>query len=209
MKRQFAAGVGAACAAALLFVPFHTVAEETRPVTDEAAFSEEQAVEEIQPLIELSQVKDTEGMGLEELTEAFSETAMSDFSDSYTGFFMQYPAFFVFNDEQEADAAVTEDGTASLRIENMPNEGELTEEALTEALRFETPDAEIVRNEQNGCLRMNRSDGNGKMQTDLYLIAPKSFHHITIIYPADQKDTYERYIQYMINTMESLGADQG
>jgi len=208
MKRRIAAGA-AACAMALLLLPCFSVrAEEVRPEEDASALTEEQAVKEIQPLIELSKVSDTEGMGLEELTEAFSEVAMNDYLDSYTGFFMQYPAFFVFGDEQVADDAVTEDGTAFLRIENMPNEGELTEETLTEAIRFELPEAEIIRNEQNGCLRVDRTE-NGKMQTDLYLIAPKSFHHITILYPADQKDTYEPYILYMINTMEILGSDQG
>ena len=176
---------------------------------EQAATAEEQAVDEIRPLIELSQVSGTEGMGLEELTEAFSETAMNDYSDSFTGFFMQYPAFLVFREDQEAHTAVSEDGSAVLLIENMPNDGELKEEALLEAIRYETPDAEIVRNEQNGCLRVDKTTGDGFCRTDLYLIAEKSFHHITLRYPAEQKEIYDRYISYMLNTMEIQGSDQG
>lgn len=184
----------------------------TAPAEEQAqgpSTAEEQAVDEIQPLIELSQVSGTEGMGLEELTEAFSETAMNDYSDSFTGFFMQYPSFLVFREDQEAHTAVSEDGTAILLIENMPNEGGLKEEALLEAIRYESPEAEILRNEQNGCLRVDKMPGDGFCYTDLYLIAEKSFHHITFRYPAEQKDTYDRYISYMINTMEIQGSDQG
>ena len=195
-----------ACAFALLIFSGAAFAEGQQ---EEKATAEEQAVDEIQPLIEISQVSGTEGMGLEELTEAFSETAMNDYADSYTGFFMQYPAFLVFREDQEALTAVSEDGTAMLVIESMPIEGELKEDALIEAIRYETPDAEIIRNEQNGCLRVDKTPGDGLCQTDLYLIAEKSFHHITFRYPAEQKETYDRYISYMINTMEIQGSDQG
>ena len=167
---------------------------------EQAATAEEQAVDEIRPLIELSQVSGTEGMGLEELTEAFSETAMNDYSDSFTGFFMQYPAFLVFREDQEAHTAVSEDGSAVLLIENMPNDGELKEEALLEAIRYETPDAPAGD---------ATAPGDGFCRTDLYLIAEKSFHHITLRYPAEQKEIYDRYISYMINTMEIQGSDQG
>ena len=196
-----------ACAFALMIVSGGAVFAEAQK--EEMAAAEEQAVDEIQPLIEISQVSDTEGMGLEELTSAFSETAMNDYADSFTGFSMQYPAFLTFREDQEALIAVSEDGAAVLVIENMPIEGELKEDALVEAIRYETPDAEILRNEQNGCLRVDRTPGDGICQTDLYLIAAKSFHHITFRYPAEQKETYDRYISYMINTMEIQGSDQG
>ncbi len=196
-----------ACALVLLLISGGAACAEEKQ--EDPVQAEEQAVDEIQPLIELSQVSGTEGMGLEELTEAFSETAMSDYSDSFTGFFMQYPAFLVFREDGEAHTAVSEDGTAVLLIENMPNEGDLEEETLLEAIRYETPDAEIVRNEQNGCLRVDKTTGDGFCQTDLYLIAEKSFHHVTLRYPAEQKETFDRYISYMINTMEIQGSDLG
>ena len=209
-KRNWIRRTAALSAFVLLFATAAGILAEEAPNDDAAApATEEPAVEEIRPLIENSQVTETEGMGLEELTEAFSETAMSDYADSYTGFFMQYPAFFIFSEDQEASVAYSEDGKAALRIESMPVEGELTEEELKKAIQFEMPDAEILRNEQNGCLRVDRTNDRGQKQTDLYLITGKSFHHVTILYPADEEGLFAAYISYMINTMEIIGSDQG
>ena len=100
----------------------------------------EQGVEEIKPLMEMSDVPESEGMSLEEMTDAFSETAMSEYFDSISGFRMQYPSIFQFNEEAEGNMAVSEDGKATLSIIHQP--GGLTEEMLIEAIKLEFPDAE-------------------------------------------------------------------
>lgn len=170
----------------------------------------EQGLNEIQPLLEISEVDEAEGMSLEEMTEAFSESAMSEYLDSATGFSMQYPSVFVFDEENTGTAAATPDGKATLRIDSMENQGELTEATLLEAIRHESEDAEIQKNEQNGCLRTDRATDNGKtVQTDLYFLTGNSFHHIIICYPAEEKGTYSTYIEYMINTMETNDTDLG
>ena len=188
------------CAALLIAAGLPARAEES---------AEEQGVQEIQQLLEVSNVENTEGMGLEELTEAFSEKAMSDYLDSATGFSMQYPSVFVFDEENDTATAYTADGKASLSIENMQG-GTLTEDVLLEAIKLEAPEAEPVRNQQNNCIRVDRVLGDtGRCRTDLYLIGKNSFHHVTIEYPADEKETYAPYIEYMINTMETKESEQG
>ena len=171
----------------------------------------EQGLEEIRPLMEMaSDVNETEGMSLEEMTDAYTEAVMSEYYDSITGFSMQYPSVFLFDEGGNGNIAATENGKATLSIDNMPNQGGLDEKALLEAVRLEIPDAEPRKNEQNGCLRFDRNTDNGQTgQTDLYLLTEKSFHHITLRYPAAEKDIYDSYIEYMINTMETSGTDLG
>lgn len=175
----------------------------------EANTGEEQGLSEIQPLIIISEVTETEGMSLEEVTEAAAGTSMSEYADSSTGFIMQYPAVFQFDEEQDILIAYTEDRKASLLIENMPNEGGLTEKTLMEALR-QIPDTEPQKNEQNGCIRIDRIAEDGvSYQTDLYYLTDKSFHHIMLIYPPEEQETYHAYIEYMINSMGTSSTDQG
>ena len=170
---------------------------------------EEQGLDEIQPLVEMNDVTGTEGMSLGELTDAFREAAMGEYYDSATGFSMQYPSVFQF-DEEDGSTARTEDGTASLSIENMGNDGSLTEDMLMEAIRIEAPDAELQKIEQNGCIRMDRKTDEGRMvQTDLYLVTENSFHHIILRYPVDQQELYIPYIEYMINTFSNSETEQG
>ncbi len=171
--------------------------------------AEEQGVQEIQQLLEVSEVEGTDGMNLEELTEAFTEKAMSDYLDSQTGFSMQYPSVFVFDEEKDSLTAYTQDGKASMMIENMAG-GNLTEEILLEAIRLEAPDAEPRKYEQNNCLRLDRTlDGGDRCRTDLYLVTKTSFHHVIIEYPAKEQEVYGPYIEYMINTMETKESEQG
>lgn len=170
----------------------------------------EQGVEEILPLLEVTELKDTEGMSLEEMSDALAENAMSEYIDAATGFSMQYPSVFMFDEESAVPTAVTADGKAVLKIECMENQGELDEEVLRGAIVFETPDAEIVENEKNGCLRVDRTADQGKTcRTDLYLITQNSFHHISVSYPAEEKEIYCSYIEYMINTIETNETDLG
>lgn len=177
---------------------------ETQP--DDA----EQGLEEIRQLIEITDVDEKEGMSLEEMTEAFTESAMNEYIDSATGFSMQYPSVFLFDEEQAGSYAATADGKATLSIDNMSNETALDENMLIAAIRNEVPDAVVQKNEQNGCLRIDRITDNGKTgRTDLYLLTKKSFHHITICYPAKEQGTYFPYIEYMINTMETNETDLG
>lgn len=171
---------------------------------------EEQGYSEIKPLLEMTEMNETEGMSLEEITEAFAESAMSEYVDSTTGFSMQYPSIFMFDEESAEPFAYTADGKATLFMEHMINDGALDENKLEDAIRLEIPDAEIVRNEQNSCLRFDRlTDEEKNRQTDLYFLTPKSLHHIVMKYPEDEKGTYFSYIEYMINTMETNETDQG
>ena len=188
------------CAALLIAAGLPAHAEET---------VEEQGVQEIQQLLEVSDVDNTDGLGLEELTEAFTEKAMSVFFDSQTGFSMQYPSSFVFEEEKDSLTAYTQDRKASLTIESLQG-GQLTEEVLLEAIKLEVPDAEPIRYEQNRCIRVDRTQADGiRCRTDLYLVAKDSFHHITIEYPAEEQGIYAPYIEYMINTMETKESEQG
>ena len=194
------------CLAAVLLAGITAITGIAENSPEEA----EQGLNEIQPLLEISEVDETEGMSLEEMTDAFTESAMSEYFDSSTGFRMQYPSIFLFDEETTGTTAVTSDGKAILTIDSMENQGELTEAALLEAIRNETKDAKVQKNEQNGCLRSDRVTGEGKtVQTDLYFLTEHSFHHVIIVYPAEEKGTYSNYIEYMINTMETNETDLG
>ncbi len=182
----------------------------TAAYAETATDNTEQGVKEIQPLLEMTQVSHQEGMGLEEMTDAFAESAMSEYLDSTTGFSMQYPSIFLFDEERTGTEAVTADGKATMSIDNMENQSGLDEAALLAAIRLESETAEIQKNIQNGCLRTDRQTENGETgQTDLYFLTEKSFHHVVICYPEKEKETYFSYIEYMINTMETKETDQG
>ena len=131
----------------------------------------EQGLDEIQPLLEMTDVREEEGMSLEEMTDAFTESAMSEYFDSATGFSMQYPSIFMFEEEQNGTSARTADGKATITIDHMANENGISEAQLTDAIRLEAADAAIQKNEQNGCLRTDRITDEGKTgRTDLYLL---------------------------------------
>ena len=195
---------GTAAVVLLLFCVTASFAETPQ----EAA---EQGLDEIKPLIEISEVEiEEEGMSLEEMTDAVEETAMSEYFDSATGFRMQYPSTFLFDEGASGTFAATADGRATLVIDNMANDNELDKEALKAAISLEMQQPEIQENEQNGCLRIDRVLEEGRTgQTDLYLLTEHSFHHIIIRYPAEEKGTYFTYIEYMINTMETNETDLG
>ena len=119
---------------AMLAVCAVSVKAETAPEG-----TEEQGLDEIQPLIEMSDVKDTEGMSLEEMTDAFADAAMCEYMDSVTGFRMQYPATFQFSEGTNGLTAATADGKATMSIENLEHDGSLTREILMEAIKLEVP----------------------------------------------------------------------
>lgn len=172
------------------------------------AETQEQGVEEIQQLVEMAQVDGKEGMSLEEMTNAFSETAMSEYAESTTGFRMQYPSVFQFDEEADGNKAFTADGKASLEI--IHHEGKLTEDTLAESIRLLMPGVTPVKHEQNGCLQVDTEEEDGKiLRTDLYFLAENSFHHVIIRFPAEEKEIYLPYIEYMINTMETEDTDLG
>ena len=177
----------------------------------ETAFDgSEQGLDEIQPLIEMAEVEETEGMSLEEMTDAVSDSVMSEYYDSATGFSMQYPSVFQFSEGGTGSFATTADQKAMMTIENMPNEGRLSEDELITAIRLEIPDARQQKNEKNGCLRFDRTTEDGAAaQTDLYFLTKRSFHHIVLRYPSEEQETYYSYIDYMINTMETDETDLG
>ena len=98
----------------------------------------EQGVDELQPLLEINDVENTEGMSLEEMTDAFTESAMSEYFDITTGFSMQYPSIFTFDEELQGSSAATDDRKATLTIDNMENQGSLDEEALRKQSNWRT-----------------------------------------------------------------------
>ena len=170
----------------------------------------EQGFDELQPLIEISDISETEGMGLEEMTDAFAESAMSEYYDNATGFSMQYPSVFQFDEGKEGFFAATADGKATMTIENMDNQGGLKEEDLINAVRLEIPDIIPQKNEKNGCLRFDRTTDSGAVvQTDLYLLTEHSFHHVVLRFPSEEQQMYYSYLEYMINTMETNETDLG
>ena len=171
----------------------------------------EQGLEEIRLLLEMTEAnEEKDGMSLEEMTDAFSSAAMSEYLDSATGFSMLYPSIFLFDEELPGNTAATADGKATMSIDHMENQGNLEEDALKDAIRLEIPNADIQKNEQNGCLRIDRiADGGKTGQTDLYLLTKHSFHHIVIRYPAAEQETFLTYIEYMINTMGTNETDLG
>lgn len=184
-------------------------AEETQNAGEQKG-TEEQGYEEIQPLMEMNQIEQTEGMNLEEVTKAFDLSVMSEYYDSVTGFSMQYPSQFRFDEGKEIPTAVTEDDKAWLTIENYSESGGLSQEMLLEAIKLEMPDGEVQKNEENGSLRTDRElDGGKRIQTDIYFITSRSFHHITIEYPAEDQTEYASYINYMINSMTANETDMG
>ena len=135
---------------------------------------------------------------------------MCEYMDSVTGFSMQYPAVFQFDESLGGLTATSTDGKATLSIENMTHEGSLTKEILMEAIKLETPSFDGSGAEVNNCLRVTKKADKDKMiQTDLYYLTEKSFHHITLRYPSDQEETYSSYIDYMINTMETNESELG
>ena len=131
---------------------FTAAAGETVPAETE------QGLNELQNLLDMTEVDDKEGLSLEEMTDAFSEAVMSEYFDSASGFSMQYPSVFQFSEEETGDFASTADGRATLRIENNPVQDGLGEDTLKTAILFETPDAVILKNEQNGCLQRNKEN---------------------------------------------------
>ena len=135
---------------------------------------------------------------------------MSQYYDSGTGFGLEYPSLFQF-EETGGNTARSADGKASLTIENLKNEdGALTEEMILGAIQLELADTEPKKYEQNGCLRTDREiEGGKRLQTDLYLVLANSFHHITIQYPAKQRDMYEALIERMVDTMGTEQTELG
>ena len=180
----------------------------TAAYAETEAEGEEQGVDEILQMMDISDVEQTEGMGLEEMTEAFTESAMGEYLDAATGFSMQYPSIFQF-DENTGNTAATTDGKATLSIENYDTAGGLTKEALLEAIKREVPDFKPGSDDNNGCIRVDRKKDGSTMQTDLYYLTGKSFHHIILTYPAGEEEKYSSYIEYMINTMETNDTDLG
>ena len=133
---------------------FTAAAGETVPAETE------QGLNELQNLLDMTEVDDKEGLSLEEMTDAFSEAVMSEYFDSASGFSMQYPSVFQFSEEETGDFASTADGRATLRIENNPVQDGLGEDTLKTAILFETPDAVILpAGGQAGGGRKDRRDG--------------------------------------------------
>ena len=97
-----------------------------------------------------------------------------------------------------------------MSIDHMENQGSLEEDALKDAIRLVIPNADIQKNEQNGCIRVDSiAEDGASCQTDLYFLTEKSFHHIMLIYPPEERETYHAYIEFMVNSMGTNTTDQG
>ena len=169
--------------------------------TEEAGFSE------IMGILEAHPVEDMEGMDLEALTEALTESTMGEFFDPTSGFRMQYPSMLQFTDEDGA-AALSEDGKIRLTIISTPDGKDLTDEILMEAVKMEDPSGEIRVYEEPDCLA-KETITEENCQIDIYMISGGWLHHVTLVYPEDQKESIVPFIEYMINSMTTEDGDVG
>ncbi len=183
-------------------------AAEDNPPAGEAV-PEEEGILEIQPLMEGTSVEDTEGMDLEQLTEAVTNEAMSEYWNSDTGFRMQYPATFIFSEEGGIAQAVDPEGMIRMTIECMPRDAALTEEMIQQAIMLDSPDARIRRYEESDCLRFDRDQDDGSLIIDLYVFAPTKIHHISIACAEAASETTSTWLEYMIHSIQTDETDVG
>ena len=170
--------------------------------------NEEIALKELQPLMEMTEVENTEGLDLEELTEAYANSAMSEYVDG-TGLCFQYPSVLVFSEENGSSVAVSEDGAASLWIESLERDAQLTLDNLRSAVSLTSPKAETEILQDIGCLTV-RQEGEDRVQiAEIYLLSKNWMHHLTMRYPSDQAETYNTYLSYLVNSLTTQESDLG
>jgi len=172
------------------------------PATQEEGYSE------IEALLEINEMGDTEGMSLEEITDAFTNGAMKEYLNEKAGFSMLYPS--VFEWDENGLIAASADGKAMLQIESISNGGVKNLQIIAEMTGKSEPEAQVEYTEKSGLLKMKRTGKENAMITvDLYLETDAWIHHAYMVYPADQDEVYDPYIPYMLNSMTSSEAEQG
>lgn len=172
------------------------------PVTEEAGYSE------IEALLEINEMDDIEGMSLEEITDAFTNGAMKEYLNEKAGFSMLYPS--VFEWDENGMIAVSEDGKATLQIESIANGGEKTLPIIAEMTKKSEPGAQVEYTEESSLLKLKKTQKENPVITvDLYLETGAWIHHAYLVYPADQDEIYEPYLPYMLNSMTSSESEQG
>ncbi len=164
---------------------------------------------EIESLLDASRMTDTEGMTLEEITDAFNNGAMKEFLNQESGFSVQYPALFEFQDNAGYQA-VSGDGLAILEITSVPNGGEKLLKSILEITKNEVKDARTEYQPEAGILLLKRTDDDTAMvYADLYLETSAWLHHVSLMYPRDQDPVYDPYLMYILNSMTSGESEQG
>ena len=212
-KMKYVSRILSATLAAALLIPGCAGAEGEEPeaqATDPIIkTAEEEGLAEIQDLLDLNLIEQTEDMNLEEISDALANGAMSEFYNEETGFSVQYPATFQFQDGEEY-IALSQDGKASIRIESIGNNKKKKLKNIAEMAKKEDPDCETTANEKAGLLKIKRTDKTASMiYVDLYLETGGWIHHVTMTYPADQDKAYDPFLDYMLNTMTSAESELG
>lgn len=197
--------------ATLLLISLLTCAfaEEPLSAVNETEINEETGLDEVQGLMELGQVTETDGMDLEQITETFIDPMMSEYYNSVTGLSFQYPSHLIFSGEENLVAATSDDGLERMLVESFEADGLLTVETLTEAVRMEDAKAVITIHEENGCICVRRVTEDSMIQFDLYLITDKWIHHISLTVPSEKESAYDATVDYMIHSLSTEESDIG
>ena len=61
----------------------------------------------------------------------------------------------------------------------------------------------------DGCIRIDRELEGGRIRTDFYLVLKDSFHHVTMEYPAAERERYAAFADRMMASMGAGGNDLG
>ena len=172
------------------------------------AAAEEDGVLELQALMEASGVENTEGMDLEELTEALENAAMSEYFSSDTGLRFQYPASLQFADDS-AQVARNADGSLRMIVESVAGDQDLTLEMIRQAMLFSLPGAEEKEYQENGCLRFDGKTESGEYRTELFVKTDSWLHHITFEGSAEVWANLEPSLEYMIYSITTDETEVG
>ena len=169
---------------------------------------EEAGLAEIQGILEVQPVGDIDGMDLEALTSALSDSVMGEYYDPVSGFRMQYPSVLQFTEKDNEAAALSDDGRIRMTIESTPDGKQLTVQALTEAVRLGDPAGTIREYAEQSSFVMESTSGD-EFRIDLYTLLGDWLHHVTITCPRNEKETVMPFVEYMINSITTDGGDVG
>lgn len=182
-----------------------SAAESEKPETA----AEEEGLQELQPLLELSAVEDTDGLDLEQLTQTIDNEAMSEYFNSETGFSMRYPSSFVFSEDSGTAAAASSDGKIHMIIEAIPRDEALTMEVIQQVIMMDSPDAGITKYPESDTIRFERKQDDGSLLVDVYMFTESMLHHVSITCADGSEEVLHTYLDYMINSMTTNETEVG
>lgn len=167
---------------------------------------EEDALRELEPLLQDADLKEAEGKDLEEFSAEYLNQYMMEYYDSHTGFSFLYPNWFEF-DEQEGAGATSTDGLATLTVDVVSLDSPITEEELTQSLGNSGYTDVSARGE--GCFLAEEKCEDGSVRIQASLMTEGCIYNVMIRYPGEQKEKYDAYIGYLVNSMTAEDTDLG